>query len=83
MSRTPEPKFTAKQGQYLAFIHMYTKLNKRPPAELDMQRHFEVTPPTVHSMVVRLDGLGLIERTPGQGRSIRVAIDPALLPPLD
>ena len=37
--RTPPPaRFTEKQGQYLAFIHMYTKLNRRPPAEADMQR---------------------------------------------
>ncbi|GAB5540372.1 MAG: hypothetical protein SangKO_001320 [Sandaracinaceae bacterium] len=31
-------KFTDKQGQYLAFIHAYTKLNRRPPAESDMER---------------------------------------------
>ncbi len=28
--------FTPKQGQYLAFIHAYTLLNGRPPAEADM-----------------------------------------------
>ena len=27
-------KFTEKQGQYLAFIYYYTKINKKPP-ELD------------------------------------------------
>jgi hypothetical protein len=31
------PPFTEKQGQYLAFIYAYTKLNRRPPAEADMQ----------------------------------------------
>jgi hypothetical protein len=30
--------FTPKQGQYLAFIHAYTRLNRRPPAEADMRR---------------------------------------------
>jgi hypothetical protein len=39
-------RFTAKQGQYLAFIHYYTKVNDCPPAEADMQRYFRVTPPT-------------------------------------
>jgi hypothetical protein len=29
--------FTPK-GQYLAFIHLYTRLHRRPPAEADMQR---------------------------------------------
>jgi len=27
------PSFTAKQGQYLAFIHAYTLVLGRPPAE--------------------------------------------------
>jgi hypothetical protein len=31
------------QGQYLAFIHAYTLLNGRPPAEADMMRFFRVT----------------------------------------
>jgi DNA-binding MarR family transcriptional regulator len=29
--------FTPKQGQYLAFIHLYTRLHRRPPAETDMK----------------------------------------------
>ena len=48
------PDYTKKQGQYLAFIYDYTKLNGRPPAEHEMQRYFRVTPPTVHQMVLRL-----------------------------
>jgi hypothetical protein len=31
--------FKPKQGQYLAFIHMYTRLHRRPPAETDMQEY--------------------------------------------
>jgi Mn-dependent DtxR family transcriptional regulator len=69
--------FTEKQGQYLSFISNYMKLNGRPPAEADMQKYFGVTPPTAHQMVVRLESLGLIKRTPSVGRSIQ------LLVPLD
>jgi len=29
------PNFTHLQGQYLAFIDAYTKVNGRPPAEAD------------------------------------------------
>ena len=36
---------TPKQGLYLAFIHAYTLVNGRPPAEADMIRFFRVTPP--------------------------------------
>ena len=79
-SRHPPPKFTEKQGQYLAFIHAYTKINGRPPAEADMQRHFGVTPPTVHQMVLNLDRAGLIERIPGKPRSIRVLVSQDSLP---
>jgi hypothetical protein len=38
------PPFTAKQGQYLAFIHNYTKIHRRPPAESDLQYYFRVSP---------------------------------------
>ncbi len=75
--------FTDKQGQYLAFIHSYTKLNRRAPAEADMQRYFEVTPPTVHRMVMELEKRCLISRTPRVARSIKVLLDPSELPKLD
>jgi Mn-dependent DtxR family transcriptional regulator len=76
-------KFTRKQGQYLAFIYNYTKISGRPPAEADMQRHFRVTPPSVHQMVLNLENAGLIARTPGAARSIRVLIKPEDLPHLE
>ena len=72
--------YTHKQGQYLAFIYAYMKLNRRAPAEADMQRFFEVTPPTVHRMVVELEKRGLIRRTPGVARSIKLLVDPSALP---
>ncbi|WP_157783847.1 hypothetical protein [Bradyrhizobium liaoningense] len=40
--------FTPTQGQYLAFIHLYTRLHRKPPAETDMQEYFRVSPPSVH-----------------------------------
>ena len=75
--------FTPKQGQYLAFIYLYTKINRQPPAEADMQRYFGTSAPTVHSMVVRLEERGLIDRQPGKARTIRVLVDPDKLPPLE
>ena len=75
-------KFTPKQGQYLAFIHAYTLVNGRPPAEADMQRFFRVTPPSVHQMVVTLERAGLISRQPGVARSITVLVDHRDLPEL-
>jgi DNA-binding MarR family transcriptional regulator len=76
------PSFTAKQGQYLAFIHAYTQVTGRPPAEADLQRHFRVTPPSVHQMVLTLERAGLIRRQPGTARSIQVLVDPQALPVL-
>ena len=55
----PRPAFTPLQGQYLAFIHAYTLVNGRPPAEHEMMRFFQVTPPTVHRMSVALEQAGL------------------------
>jgi DNA-binding MarR family transcriptional regulator len=64
--------FTEKQGQYLAFIYAYSRIFRRPPAEADMQRHFGVTPPSVHQMVLTLERAGLIRRQPGVPRSIEL-----------
>ena len=79
-----KPRFTAKQGQYLAFIHTYVLLHRRPPAEADIERYFRVSPPSVHRMVVELERRGLIRRVPRQARSISLNISveeiPQLLP---
>jgi Mn-dependent DtxR family transcriptional regulator len=89
MNRGPEPghasskpRFTQKQGQYLAFIHAYTLVLGRPPAEADLRRHFRVTPPSVHQMLITREREGLIRRQPGIARSIQLLIDPSTLPPL-
>ena len=60
----------------------YSRINQRPPAEVDMQRHFSVTPPSVHQMVTTLERLGLIKREPGVARSIQLLIPPEALPVL-
>jgi Mn-dependent DtxR family transcriptional regulator len=74
--------FTPKQGQYLAFIHLYTRLHRRPPAETDMQEYFRVSPPSVHQMVVTLERAGFIRRQPRVARSVEVIVDPVQLPEL-
>lgn len=76
-------EFTQRQGQYLAFIHAYTLVNGRPPAQADMQRFFRVTPPTVHQMLLTLEKAGLISRQPGLARCVSVLVDRDHLPRLD
>ena len=78
----PQPEFTELQGQYLAFIHAYTRVNRRPPAEADMRRFFGVTAPSVHRMVIELDIRGLIRRAPGVARSIELLVPLEELPVL-
>jgi DNA-binding MarR family transcriptional regulator len=79
---SPGTGFTAKQGQYLAFIDAYTRVHGRPPAEADLQRHFRVGPPAVHQMVLALERAGLIRRRPGLARSIEVLVKSERLPVL-
>jgi DNA-binding MarR family transcriptional regulator len=76
-------QFTPRQGQYLAFIHAYTLVNGRPPAQADIQRFFRVTPPSVHQMLLTLERSGLISRRPGVARSIAVLVDRSALPILE
>ena len=77
--------FTALQGQYLAFIHTYTILHGVPPAEADLLPFFGVSPPVIHQHLRNLLAKGLLERTPGRPRSLRVTLPlheiPVLLPP--
>jgi Mn-dependent DtxR family transcriptional regulator len=75
-------RFTLKQGQYLAYIHLYTRLHRRSPAEMDMQKYFRVSPPSVHQMVVTLERRGFIRRQPRSPRSIELLVDPKQLPEL-
>ena len=82
MSGGRRADFTPKQGQYLAFIDAYPRLNRRPPAEADMQRYFGVTPPSVHQMILTLERAGLIQRRPGVPRSVEVLVPPEDLPAL-
>ena len=74
--------FTPKQGQYLAFIHLYTRLHRKPPAEADIREYFRVSPPSLHQMVLTLERAGLIARQPRAPRSIEVLVDPKSLPEL-
>jgi len=78
----PAKAFTSKQGQYLAFIHLYTRLHRQPPAEADMQQYFRVSPPSIHQMVLTLERQGFIRRQPRTARSIELLIDPKCLPEL-
>jgi repressor LexA len=63
-------------------IYYYGKIHGRAPSESEMQQYFRVSPPSVHRMILALEAHGLIERTPGQARSIRLLIPRGGLPDL-
>jgi hypothetical protein len=77
------PPFTARQGHYLAFIYNYTKMHRQAPAESDLERYFQVSPPAIHETIKTLERNGLIERTPGRARSIRLLVQSEHLPRLE
>lgn len=79
----PKPPYTAKQGQYLAFIHGFTRRHGYPPSESEIQMFFDVSAPAVHLMIVTLTKRGFIERVPYTPRSIRILLPPDRLPPLE
>jgi DNA-binding MarR family transcriptional regulator len=83
-ARVPQrAPFTPLQGQYLSVIDGYQRIHGRSPAEADLERHFAVTAPSVHRMILTLEQKGLIARVPGVARSITLRISPARLPLLD
>ena len=64
----------------MAFIYAYTRVLGRPPAEADLQRHFGVSSPSIHQMVLTLERNGLAKRQPGVARSIQLLVPPEALP---
>ena len=81
--RVGPQRFTEMQGQYLAFIYVYKRMFGQAPAEADMQRHFRVSPPSVHYMVLGLERDEFIRRKIGVAQSIDILIPPHDLPILD
>ena len=73
-------RYTTRQGEYLAFIHAYTTLNRQAPAVADIARFFHVSPPSAQAMVQQLAKKGLITKTPGAARTIQLAIPTSELP---
>ena len=76
---------TRQQGQFLAFIREYTLRNSAgvAPSHADFQRYFNLTPPSVNSMLIRLEQRGFIRREPSKARAIELVINPDWIPPLD
>ena len=74
--------FSARQGQYLAFIHAYTNVNGRPSAG-----HGAVLPRhpanRASKMILTLEKAGFLSRQPASPRAIVVLVDPAKLPALE
>ena len=75
-------RFTEQQGQYLAFIDSYVAMHGRAPAETDLRRFFQTTPPTVHQMILKLEEKGLISRVRGEARSIKLLVSREEIPRL-
>lgn len=78
----PTADFTTKQGQYLAYIHLYMRLHRAAPAETDIRFYFGTTAPSVHQMIVTLQKKGFISRLPRTPRSIQLLIPTEQLPKL-
>lgn len=76
---------TRQQGQFLAFIREYMMRNENgvAPTHAAFQKFFDLTSPSVNSMLIRLEQRGYIKRTPGQARGIQLVISPELIPPLE
>ncbi len=84
-TKRPKSAPTRQQGQFLAFIREYMMRNEQglAPTHAAFQKFFNLTPPSVNSMLCRLEQRGFIKRPPGQARGIRLIIAPDLIPPLE
>ena len=69
----------------MAFIREYVLRNQAgvAPRYADFQRFFNLTPPSVNSMLIRVEQRGFVHRIPGQARAIEIICPPDGIPPLD
>lgn len=73
------PTFTARQGQYLAFIHGFTARHGVAPSFEEIGAHFGTSAPSVNGMIKTLERRGLLSRVPGVARSLRVRVPASML----
>jgi repressor LexA len=76
---------TRQQGQFLAFIREYIMRNELgvAPTHSALQRFFNLTAPSVNSMLIRLEQRGFIRRIPGKARAIEIICQADWIPQLD
>lgn len=73
-------RFTARQGEYLAFIHGFITRHGVAPSFEEMAAHFGVSTPSINGMIKTLEREGFISRIHGAARSLRVEVPPDELP---
>jgi len=73
------PPFTARQGQYLAFIHRFTARYGVAPSFDEIAAHFGTSSPGVNGMIKMLERRRLLSRVPGVARSLRVLVPASML----
>jgi repressor LexA len=75
--------FTARQGDYLAFIHRFTTQRGVAPSFEEIAAHFGTSAPSVNGMIKTLERRQFLSRVPGVARSLRVLVPAAALPESD
>ena len=53
------------------------------PTHAALQKFFNLTPPSVNSMLIRLEQRGFIRRIPYRARAIELTVDADLIPTLE
>ncbi len=76
---------TRQQGQFLSFIAEYIKRNHSgvAPTHSALQKYFNLSAPSVNSMLQRLEQRGFIRRFPGLARGIELTTPAHMLPKLE
>ncbi len=76
-------RLTRQRGQLLAYVYWYTKVHRIPPSENEVAEFLGVRGPSAHRMIVQLAKAGLLGRTPGQPRTLRVLLPREKIPDLE
>lgn len=75
--------YSPRQGQFIAFIHHYTKVSGQAPTDRDVERYFKISSSAAREMIERLEWGKFVACSDTKPRTLRVLIPAEQVPLLE
>lgn len=75
--------YSPRQGQFIAFIHNFTKVSGQAPTDRDVERYFKISSSGAREMIERLEWGKFVASSDDKPRRLRVLIPAEQVPELE